>query len=33
VQRPGLANVASSVLALLGFSAPEDYLPSLVRGA
>jgi 2,3-bisphosphoglycerate-independent phosphoglycerate mutase len=33
VQKPGLANVASTVLALLGFAAPEDYLPSLVRGA
>jgi 2,3-bisphosphoglycerate-independent phosphoglycerate mutase len=33
VPKPGLANVAASVLALLGFAAPEDYLPSLVRGA
>ncbi len=33
VQKPGLGNVASTVLALLGYQAPEDYLPSLVRGA
>ena len=27
---PGLANVAATVLNLLGFEAPEDYEPSLV---
>ncbi|MCP4904638.1 MAG: 2,3-bisphosphoglycerate-independent phosphoglycerate mutase [bacterium] len=28
--RPGLANVASSVLSLMGFDAPEDYEPTLI---
>ncbi len=28
---PGLANVAATVLNLLGYQAPPDYLPSLVR--
>jgi 2,3-bisphosphoglycerate-independent phosphoglycerate mutase len=28
----GLANVAATVLNLLGFAAPEDYRPSLLRG-
>ncbi len=30
--RAGLANIAASVLALLGYEAPEDYEPSLIRG-
>lgn len=30
---PGLANMAASVLFLLGYRAPEDYAKSLVRGA
>jgi len=33
VADPGLANVAASVFALLGFEPPADYLPSLVRAA
>ena len=28
---PGLANLAASVLTLLGYAAPEDYEASLVR--
>ncbi|MDO4570431.1 MAG: 2,3-bisphosphoglycerate-independent phosphoglycerate mutase [Planctomycetia bacterium] len=31
VPNPGLANVAATVLNLLGFEAPADYCPSLVR--
>ena len=31
VQEPGLANVAATVLNLLGFEAPKDYEPSLVQ--
>ena len=31
VRAPGLANVASTVLFLLGFAAPEGYLPSLLE--
>lgn len=30
VERPGLANVAATVLELLGFAPPEDYAPSLL---
>ena len=30
VEAPGLGNIASTLLELLGFSAPEDYLPSLL---
>ena len=30
IQAPGLANVAATVLELLGYAAPEDYLPSLL---
>ncbi|MDO4576217.1 MAG: 2,3-bisphosphoglycerate-independent phosphoglycerate mutase [Planctomycetia bacterium] len=30
VENPGLANVAATVLNLLGFEAPDDYRPSLV---
>jgi 2,3-bisphosphoglycerate-independent phosphoglycerate mutase len=33
VSAPGLANVTATCLALLGFEAPADYLPSLVKGA
>jgi 2,3-bisphosphoglycerate-independent phosphoglycerate mutase len=33
VQQPGLSNVAATVLNLLGYRAPEDFKPSLVRGA
>ena len=33
VQKPGLANMASSVLYLLGYRAPQAFLPSLIRGA
>ena len=29
--QPGLANVAATLLNLLGFEAPEDYEPSLIR--
>jgi 2,3-bisphosphoglycerate-independent phosphoglycerate mutase len=31
VPHPGLANVAASVLTLLGYAAPADYEPSLIR--
>lgn len=31
VEKPGLANVAATVLNLLGFEAPADYCPSLVK--
>ncbi|MCG6949968.1 MAG: 2,3-bisphosphoglycerate-independent phosphoglycerate mutase [Acidobacteria bacterium] len=33
VEVPGLGNVAGTILQLLGFEAPPDYLPSLVRVA
>ena len=32
VAAPGLGNIAATTLDLLGFEAPEGYLPSLVRG-
>jgi 2,3-bisphosphoglycerate-independent phosphoglycerate mutase len=32
VREPGLANVAASVLHLLGLKAPDDYGPSLIKG-
>jgi 2,3-bisphosphoglycerate-independent phosphoglycerate mutase len=31
VPAPGLGNIAATTLGLLGFQAPEDYLPSLLR--
>jgi 2,3-bisphosphoglycerate-independent phosphoglycerate mutase len=31
LRRPGLANVAATLLQLLGFEAPEDYYPSLLE--
>jgi 2,3-bisphosphoglycerate-independent phosphoglycerate mutase len=31
VERPGLANVAATVLNLLGYRAPDDYEPSLIE--
>jgi 2,3-bisphosphoglycerate-independent phosphoglycerate mutase len=31
VSDPGLGNIAATVLLLLGFEAPEDYLPALIR--
>jgi 2,3-bisphosphoglycerate-independent phosphoglycerate mutase len=33
VKNPGLANVASMVFNLLGYRAPEGFLPSLLKGA
>ncbi len=33
VEQPGLANVAATVLNLLGYRAPEDYEPSLIEFA
>jgi hypothetical protein len=30
VAHPGLANIAASVLHLMGFGAPEDWQPSLL---
>lgn len=30
VRNPGLANIASSILMLLGYEPPEDYLPSII---
>ncbi len=32
-ESPGLANVASTILALLGYKAPRDYLPSIIESA
>ena len=32
VPEAGLANLAATVLALLGYAAPDDYAPSLVTG-
>lgn len=32
-ESPGLANVASTILALLGYKAPGDYLPSIIESA
>jgi len=32
-EKPGLANVAASILYLLGYKAPEDYLPSIIEPA
>ncbi|HNX22605.1 MAG TPA: 2,3-bisphosphoglycerate-independent phosphoglycerate mutase [Spirochaetota bacterium] len=31
VKNPGLGNVAATLLNLLGYDAPEDYLPSLIK--
>lgn len=31
VDKPGLGNVAATALNLMGFEAPEDYLPSLIQ--
>ena len=31
IANPGLANVAATALEIMGFQAPEDYLPSLIR--
>jgi len=31
VEHPGLGNLAATLLLLLGFAAPEDYLPALIR--
>ena len=31
VERPGLGNLAASLLLLLGFAPPPDYLPALIR--
>jgi len=31
VTAPGLGNLAATLLLLLGFEAPADYLPSLIR--
>jgi 2,3-bisphosphoglycerate-independent phosphoglycerate mutase len=31
IERPGLANIAASLLMLLGFEAPADYLPPLIQ--
>jgi 2,3-bisphosphoglycerate-independent phosphoglycerate mutase len=31
VERPGLANIAATALFLMGFAAPDDYLPSLIH--
>ncbi len=31
VKAPGLGNVAATILNLLGYDAPEDYLPSLIK--
>ena len=33
VPSPGIANLGATVLSLLGYAAPEDYLPSLVEPA
>jgi 2,3-bisphosphoglycerate-independent phosphoglycerate mutase len=31
ISKPGLANVAATILDLLGYEAPEDYYPSLLK--
>jgi 2,3-bisphosphoglycerate-independent phosphoglycerate mutase len=31
IERPGLGNLAATLLLLLGFAAPPDYLPALIR--
>ncbi|HOQ11583.1 MAG TPA: 2,3-bisphosphoglycerate-independent phosphoglycerate mutase, partial [Spirochaetota bacterium] len=31
VKEPGLGNVAATLLNLMGFDAPADYLPSIIR--
>lgn len=31
IKNPGLGNVAATLLNLMGFDAPEDYLPSIIR--
>jgi 2,3-bisphosphoglycerate-independent phosphoglycerate mutase len=31
IERPGLGNIAATLLLLLGFAAPQDYLPALIR--
>jgi 2,3-bisphosphoglycerate-independent phosphoglycerate mutase len=31
IERPGLGNLAATLLLLLGFAAPQDYLPALLR--
>ena len=31
VKKPGLGNVAATLLNLLGYNAPDDYLPSLIK--
>lgn len=31
IERPGLGNIAATILLLLGLQAPEDYLPPLIR--
>jgi 2,3-bisphosphoglycerate-independent phosphoglycerate mutase len=31
VEAPGLANVASTLLFLMGYEAPDDYLPSILK--
>jgi 2,3-bisphosphoglycerate-independent phosphoglycerate mutase len=31
VSAPGLGNIAATVLLLLGFEPPADYLPALIR--
>jgi 2,3-bisphosphoglycerate-independent phosphoglycerate mutase len=33
LQQPGLANVASTIINLLGFEAPSDYEPTLIEVA
>jgi 2,3-bisphosphoglycerate-independent phosphoglycerate mutase len=30
-EKPGLANVAATLLMLLGYDPPEDYMPSLIE--
>ena len=31
IEEPGLGNIAATLLLLLGFEAPPDYLPSLIE--
>ena len=33
IRKPGLANVAATVLHLLGYEAPEGYAPTLLKNA
>ena len=31
IEDPGLGNIAATILNLLGYEKPEDYLPSIIK--